>query len=116
MRLGIVGSRTFVDYDVALYWFVRVRDMEGYVDEIISGGAKGADALGARLARGHNIQLVEHLPDWGKYGNRAGMMRNKKIVDESDFILAFWDGRSPGTDDTIDEARLSKKPTLIIYI
>jgi len=55
------------------------------------------------------------LPDWDKYRKSAGFIRNQQIIDACTFVLAFWDGKSKGTKDTIDKARKAKKPTFIIY-
>jgi hypothetical protein len=54
------------------------------------------------------------LPDWGKYGKRAGLLRNSDIVAASEVILAFWDGSSTGTLDTITKARGYGKKLLVI--
>jgi len=114
MKLAIVGSRTFNDYDLFEYWI-------GYFDgdlieELVSGGAKGADSLAEKYAKlywGCPIRIFQ--PDWNKFGKQAGFIRNQQIVDNCDVVLAFWDGKSRGTKDTIDKARKAKKPTLIVY-
>ena len=49
----------------------------------------------------------------GKYGKRAGLIRNEKIVENSSVIVAFWDGESKGTFHTI---QLAKKFNKDIYI
>ena len=35
-----------------------------------------------------------------KYGKRAGILRNRDIVDAADIVVAFWDGKSPGTKNS----------------
>lgn len=120
MRIGIVGSRTFNDYelmkDVFYGYFAIENDLLGYGDiTIISGGARGADLLAKKLADNPYFDYIEFFADWGKYGKSAGFKRNQQIVDNSDIIIAFWDGKSRGTQDTINKAKLTKKPTFIIY-
>jgi hypothetical protein len=56
------------------------------------------------------------MDDWDKHGKAAGFIRNQEIVDNCDFVVAFWDGASRGTKDTIDRARKAKISTLIIYV
>lgn len=70
------------------------------------GGAPGADQLAARAARKLGLEVEEYRADWGKYGRRAGMLRNLEMLNRNpDFVLAFWDGQSKGTAHTIREAR-----------
>jgi len=116
MKLAIIGSRTFNDYDVLTIWADAAFYMFDNDDRvIISGGAKGADSLGKKFAQENKIEYLEFPADWDKHGKSAGFVRNQQIVDNCDMILAFWDGKSKGTKDTIDKARKAKKPTFIIY-
>ncbi len=114
MKLAIVGSRDFDDYQTL------VNIMDQYFWDcpltIISGGAKGADSLGKRYAENdREAEYQEFLPDWNELGKKAGFVRNKQIVDACDMVLAFWDGKSKGTEHTIKLAGEAKKPTFIIY-
>ena len=55
MRLGIVGSREFLDYSLLAETvdnFVEKTKIK--VEKIVSGGAKGADTLAARYASEHS--------------------------------------------------------------
>lgn len=128
MKLAIIGSRDFNDYkllnDVVYqhYGETRIRqDLYGRVDtiysfnEIISGGARGADLLGAKFAKEKNIKLTEFIPDWDKHGKAAGFIRNEDIIKNCDEVLAFWDGISRGTGNSLSIAKRLKKPTLVIY-
>lgn len=56
------------------------------------------------------------MPDWKAYGKSAGPKRNKQIVEYSDLIIAFWDGKSKGTLSSIQFAKeLTKKLVVICY-
>ncbi len=121
MRLAIIGGREFDDWnlldDTMWRWF-RTRgqnDGETVVTEIISGGARGADSLGARWATEQQIKLTVFKPDWDKHGKAAGFIRNEDIVAAADMVLAFWDGLSRGTGNSLSIAKRLKKPTLIVY-
>ena len=98
--LGIVGSRTFNDY--ALFeraidkTLLRLSDKHDQI-AFVSGGAKGADSFARRYAKEHKIKIIEFLPDWNKHGKAAGFIRNQEIIDKSDLLVAFWDGKSRGT-------------------
>ncbi|KKN70938.1 hypothetical protein LCGC14_0425400 [marine sediment metagenome] len=116
MKLAIVGSRTFPDYSLLNKWaYIYLTAGHGPDVAIISGGAKGADTMAKRFAEERGYEYFEFLPDWESDGKAAGFIRNQEIVNACDMVLAFWDGKSKGTEHTIKLARLAKKPTFIVY-
>jgi len=101
IRLAIVGSRTFKNYRL----MERILgDYLGFVVEVISGGADGADSLGARWGRKNGFVPTIYEPDHKKY-KHAYHHRNRLIAEACTLLVAFWDGRSSGTKYTIDYAR-----------
>jgi hypothetical protein len=112
MKLGIIGSRNFNDYDLLCGVLDPHKDK---ISLIISGGAKGADLLAEKYADENGIEKLIFLPDWNKHGKSAGFIRNSDIVANSDKILAFWDGTSNGTKNTIEKAENAGKKVKIIY-
>ena len=101
MKLAVVGSRGFSDYDL-----LKSRlDEEKDITEIISGGAIGADRLAEQYAAEKNIPTTIFKPEWGKHGKAAGMIRNKDIICAADKVIAFWDGKSKGTENSINIAQ-----------
>ena len=108
VKLGIVGSRSFNNYD-----FLKKCLSFHEISLIISGGAKGADSLAIDYAKEHRIKYIEFLPNWDMEGRSAGYNRNKKIVEASDEIVAFWDSKSKGSKHTIDLAESVDK---LVYI
>ncbi len=46
----------------------------------------------------------------------APLIRNEKIVNEADVIIAIWDGKSHGTKYTIDYSHEQKKKVKIFLI
>lgn len=115
MKLAIVGGRDFTDYSLLYYWadVLFDRDLEEFI--VISGGARGADNLGHKYALEKDFKYIVSPAEWDKYGKSAGFLRNQTIVDNCDMVLAFWDGESRGTADTIAKAKRAKKPTFIVY-
>ena len=109
MRLAIIGSRNCPPVDIAFY-------LPFVPDTIVSGGAKGVDTYAKKYAIKNNIPIIEFLPDYRKYGRKAPLMRNLQIVDNCDFLLAFWDGISRGTKFTIDYAEKRGVPLKIVSI
>lgn len=111
MRLGIVGSRGFDNENLL------TKTLLPYIFNItvvISGGAYGADKMGEAWAISHGIDTMIFLPDWNKHGKRAGFIRNEDIINNSDFVIAFWDGQSRGTQHSISLCEKYKKPYLIV--
>ncbi len=106
MIVAIIGSRDL--------W---VADFEKYlpegVEEIVSGGARGIDSAARQYAQEKGIKLKEFLPDYATHGNRAPLLRNLEIIDYSDLVLAFWDGKSRGTKFVIDHCKKKGKPCKI---
>lgn len=109
MTLAVIGSRNCPPIDLGAY-------LDCQPDAIVSGGAKGADTYAKYFAERHGIKIIEFLPEYEKYGKRAPLVRNKLIVEACDQVLAFWDGKSRGTKQTIDYAESKGKPIKIIRI
>ena len=108
-RLAIVGSRTCPPIDITPF-------LPFVPDTIVSGGALGADTYAKEYAIKNNIPIVEFLPDYKRYGRNAPIIRNMQIVDNCDFLLAFWNGTSRGTKFTTDYADKRGVPYKIIRI
>lgn len=120
VKLAIVGSRDFKD------WFLLCRVLEPYlklsqsrkvewwIEEVVSGGARGADSLGAKWAKNNDIRLHVFEADWETHGKSAGLVRNTSIAERADVCVAFWDMRSRGTADTIDKFRQRGKSVIIV--
>lgn len=114
MKVAIIGSREFDDYPfLKSIWkcYFEHRNIEC----IISGGARGADLAGKKLAKEYGYKYVEFLPDWDTYGKQAGFLRNQDIIKNTDTILALWNGESNGTRHSLGLAKKMKKPTFIFY-
>lgn len=113
MKLAIVGSRGFDNYEL------MSESLEIYVGMatlVISGGAQGADSLGAKWGRENNLPIQIFLPDWEKHGKSAGYKRNIDIVKNADVVVAFWDGESKGTKHSMDIAEeMGIKLVTVLY-
>ncbi len=106
MKIAVVGSRNVKIENIGYYI--------GECDEVVSGGARGTDACAAEYARENGIALTEFLPEYERYGRAAPIIRNRRIVDYADKVIAFWDGRSRGTLSVIRYAEKAGKPCEII--
>ena len=114
MKVIIAGSRTFNDYPL-----LRCTLDEFYlstpITEIVCGGAAGADMLGKQWAEENNIPVKMFDAQWHMYGKSAGMIRNIEMGEYADFLIAFWDGISPGTKHMIDYMKTHNKHGIICY-
>jgi len=108
MIISITGSRSFTDYT---YFTEKVNSFlqDKEVTCVVSGGASGTDALAKKYCDEKNIKILELLPDWKQFGKSAGIIRNKKIIDQSDFNIIFWDGKSKGSKFNIDYCKKNNK-------
>jgi hypothetical protein len=113
MKLAIVGSRGFKDTLLLESILDKYKDK---VSIVISGGAIGADTMGEYWAISNKIPVKIFKPEWEKYGKSAGMRRNELIIKECDICIAFWDGKSKGTKNSIFICeKLNKKVEVITY-
>lgn len=86
------------------------------VSEIVSGGARGVDMAARSYALSHGLKLTEFLPQYERYGRAAPIRRNVQIVDDADFVIAFWDGANRGTKFVIEYCNhISKKHQVYLF-
>ena len=111
MKLSVIGSRSFNNYEL-----LKKIIIEKYptVKVIVSGGARGADQLAEKFAVEMGLKKEIYLPDWNLHGKSAGFIRNRSIIENCDMVVAFWDGKSKGTKNSIDLAKRILKPVLIV--
>lgn len=98
MKVAVIGSRGLSVTYLGRY-------LPENTTEIVSGGAKGIDTSAREYALAHGIKLTEFLPEYTRFGRSAPLKRNITIIEYSDIVLAFWDGKSRGTKFVIDNCR-----------
>lgn len=108
-RLLICGSRCLDGFNIDNY-------IDDFDIELINGGAYGVDKVAEIWAKRHGIKCKFFVPDYNSYGRYAPLKRDDDMVDISDEVVAFWDGRSKGTRHTIEYALKSNKPTSIHFM
>lgn len=100
----INGSRSITNVNLGL--FIN----PNHVGCVVTGGARGIDTLAEHWAKANKIEWVCYLPQWDLLGKRAGMIRNKEMVDFCDILISFWDGKSSGTKQAIEYAQSIGRP------
>lgn len=106
MRVAIIGSRGLQVDDIGQY-------LPNGLTEIVSGGARGIDTCAKIYAEKNGIKLTEFLPQYERFGRAAPLKRNIEIIENSDIVLAFWDGVSRGTKFSIDSCKKLGKKILV---
>ena len=115
-RVIIAGSRTFQDYELLKKEcddFLKSK-CQTHEIVIVSGAAQGADRLGEQYARERGYAIDSHPADWKKYGKAAGPFRNAEMVNSADALIAFWDGKSRGTEHIIRFSQTKGRETKIV--
>ena len=119
-RVIVAGGRDFQDYELLKE---QINKAIAYFKlsqiEIVSGGCRGADILGEKYASENGYPVKRFIAQWDKYGKAAGAIRNKEMaeyVSASDgCLIAFWDGKSKGTKNMIEEMRRAGKHGKVIF-
>jgi hypothetical protein len=106
LRILACGSRDVDPLEAWDWWRYRLEPAAPLEPIVISGGARGADAIAHRVAKSLGYRTETYPANWKEHGRKAGILRNLRMLDEGkpDIVIAFWDGKSRGTHHTIVEA------------
>jgi hypothetical protein len=102
MKVIIAGGRDLTDMSVCEEAMQRAIDSGITPTEIVSGGARGADALGEQWAHSHGITVRVFPADWKTHGRFAGPLRNREMALYADALVALPGGK--GTMNMIYQA------------
>ena len=118
IKVIIAGTRDFNDYAFLkknVDYFLQGINPNNEEIEIVSGNARGADKLGERYAKEHNLPVKLFSANWDKYGKRAGYLRNQEMADYANMLIAFWDRKSKGTNHMINIAKKAGVIVKVVY-
>lgn len=131
IRIIVAGGRDFDDYDYAKTSIPSVlreldvrngmigitpcliADAYNELVEFVSGEADGADKIGEKFAEEYGYKVKRFPAKWmqdGKYNKFAGFERNEEMAiyaseeGHHGVLIAFWDGKSKGTLNMINNA------------
>lgn len=115
-KLIVAGGRDFTHAPMLAKSIINlVEEMpEDIKVSIVSGMARGADRLGYEFAKKNGITCYEFPADWDRYGKVAGYKRNEAMAEFSDGVIAFWDGKSKGTQHMIETMHYLGKSVHIV--
>lgn len=133
--LAVVGGRDYKDKNRVYFEIDEYRKTHN-VTAIASGVAldddkeRGADTFGRDYAVDKGLKYIGFPAEWDdmsepcyvkinnygkKYNALAGVNRNTKIIDEATHaVMAFWDGISRGTRDSVTKAKEKGKTVMHI--
>ena len=115
-KLIVAGGRDFDVYGALreeLTYLATEGTYKDHAISIVSGMARGADALAVRFAKEHDVKLYEFHANWDKYGKGAGYRRNEDMARFADGLLAFF-SNTKGTAHMIECMRRHGKPVHIV--
>ena len=120
-RVIIAGTRDFSNYELLRramskeFGHLSVKEISEM--KIVSGCCRGADQLGEEFAKNNQLICVKFPADWNQYGKKAGPIRNEEMAvyaaEEHGVLMAFWDGKSRGTQNMI---KIAEKYGLDVHV
>lgn len=120
MKVIVSGCRHFEDdkYRQVVYSELDRIHTFDTITEIVSGKCPtGPDTFGEDWAADNDIHVEPFEAKWivdGKYHASAGPVRNRKMAEYGDMLIALWDKKSRGTHSMIKEAR-RKNLAIMVY-
>jgi hypothetical protein len=117
-KVLICGSRFYSNYENVLHYIRHLKATSVHGDiVIIAGGARGADTLAVKAAIACGFPFREYPAQWGKYGRKAGPIRNQTMLDmeKPDLVAAFHEDieSSRGTKDMVSRAKRNCVPVVV---
>lgn len=109
-RVLVCGGRAY-NNRALLFDVLDVAHAANPIIELMHGDAPGADRLADEWAQG-KVAIRAFPAPWDALGNRAGPIRNQKMLDEGKphLVIAFPGGR--GTADMVKRAETAKVPVV----
>ncbi len=109
MKLIIAGGRTLEVHPLFIDSAILALSLNP--SEVVSGGAKGIDAVGELWADEYwNVPIKRFEAEWEEYGKAAGPIRNAQMAAYADALLLIWDGESRGSANMRRQMEQLKKP------
>lgn len=131
-KIIIAGGRDFNDYPLLekevkrfIVEMAQGKKLNRFRDLVVISGKQktidangneyGADFLGEKFAKKNWIRIEDYPADWDKYGKAAGPIRNEEMAKNATHCIVFWDGKSRGTKNMIENAQKYKLVLKIIH-
>lgn len=109
--IAVVGTRSYQDYETFCLKLNNIIKEITVPITFVSGGERkdkmGADSLIKRFCIENKYNLKEFYPNYNEHIKNpkiAPLLRNTLIAEACDIMIAFWNGFSKGTLDSISKA------------
>ena len=106
LHVAIVGSKNYLRQELVEAYVVALPANS----VVVSGAAAGVDTFAEEAAKARGLETFIFHADWEKLGRRAGPIRNEQIIAHADRVVAFWNGRSRGTLNSLVLATRASLP------
>ncbi len=83
---------------------------------ILCGMARGVDTMGEWYGLSRGLAVEYYPANWDEDGKAAGFIRNRRMAENADGLLAVWDGVSRGTKDMIHRALDFGLEVRVVYV
>lgn len=113
MKTIFAGSRTLSESLVLDILGKMVLDFR--VTECVHGGCRGVDQTAGKFFKGY-CPIKVFKADWLQYGKAAGPIRNRRMAEYADALVAIWDGKSTGTKNMIEEMQSLGKIVVVLKV
>jgi|WetSurMetagenome_2_1015567.scaffolds.fasta_scaffold511116_1 hypothetical protein len=112
-KVIIAGSREFNNYNLLKLKCDEIlkNKMQTHNIIIISGTARGTDLLGEKYAEEKGFEINRYPADWN-LGKRAGYIRNTKMAENADALIAL----NCGTRGTNNMIEIAKRNGLLVRV
>ena len=113
MKVCVTGGRTYGNKTVV---YSILNEYKDKIDLIGVGDASGADMLVRNWCRDNNVKFRTFVADWKQFGDSAGPIRNKTMIDsiKPDILFVFPGGA--GTTNTREYTEEKYPNTEIIVV
>lgn len=123
----VCGSRRITDYNlVALAIDDAITSFGVHPTLIIEGGQRlyndndwpigGVDYLAQLWAVRHKVPFHTEFADWARYRKQAGPIRNRRMAELGQYVVAIPDAESVGTWDMVRAANKAGITSERIYV
>lgn len=120
MKVGIIGSNTIDDKEKVLKIIYDNLDKKEYLT-ILGGGGKGVASFAKEFAKDYNIDFVEFLTynlldNKAEFTSKYFFIRNKQLIDNSDFVLIIWNGDCKDVEYAIKYSQKKNIPIKVVKV
>lgn len=113
MKVLVCGGRDYTDAE-RVETVLNSLHAEQRITSIITGAARGADALAQAWAVSNRISVARYPANWKEHGRSAGPRRNRAMLEAErpQMVVAFPGGK--GTKDMVDRADAARVSVLMV--